>query len=121
MLQRVGMAQALINHPRIVFLDEPLSGLDPIGRRQVRDLILNLKKEGRTIFFSTHILNDVETLCDRVAVLNRGKLIGSGRLSDLISQEVRHLEIIAGGSAWRRCGNGPLRISRFHKVEPHSG
>jgi len=94
MLQRAGIAQALINDPQIVFLDEPMSGLDPMGRREVRDLILSLKKQGKTVFFSTHILNDVETLCDRVAVLNRGKLVGSGSLSDLISQEITHTEIV---------------------------
>jgi ABC-2 type transport system ATP-binding protein len=94
MLQRVGIAQALINDPEIVFLDEPMSGLDPMGRREVRDLILSLKKEGKTVFFSTHILNDVETLCDRVAIVNHGKLIGSGCLSELISQEITHTEII---------------------------
>ena len=98
MIQRVGIAQAIINDPRIVFLDEPMSGLDPIGRREVRDLILRLKREGRTIFFSTHILNDVETLCDRVAVLNRGKVIGSGLLTDLVSQEISHLEVVLAGS-----------------------
>jgi ABC-2 type transport system ATP-binding protein len=94
MLQRAGIAQALINDPQIVFLDEPMSGLDPMGRREVRDLILSLKKQGKTVFFSTHILNDVETLCDRVAVLNRGKLVGSGSLSDLISQEITHTEVV---------------------------
>jgi len=94
MLQRVGIAQALINDPQIIFLDEPMSGLDPVGRREVRELILSLKKEGKTIFFSTHILNDVETLCDRVAVVNHGKLVGSGCLSELISQEITHTEII---------------------------
>ena len=98
MLQRVGVAQALIHDPKIVFLDEPMSGLDPIGRREVRDLILLLKKEGKTVFFSTHILNDVEVLCDRVAVLNRGKLIGSGRLTDLISQEASHIEIVVSNT-----------------------
>ena len=97
MIQRVGIAQALINDPKVIFLDEPMSGLDPIGRRQVRDLIINLKKEGKTVFFSTHILNDVETLCDRVAILNRGKLVGSGRLHDLISQEISHIEAIVTG------------------------
>jgi ABC-2 type transport system ATP-binding protein len=115
MLQRVGIAQALINDPPIVFLDEPMSGLDPMGRREVRDLILALKKEGRTVFFSTHILNDVETLCDRVAVLNRGKLIGSGHLSDLISQEVTHLEIVISKmdlEALRRVLGFEARISQ---------
>jgi ABC-2 type transport system ATP-binding protein len=94
MLQRVGIAQALINDPKIVFLDEPMSGLDPIGRHQVRNLILQLKKAGKTVFFSTHILNDVETLCDRVAILDRGELVGCGSLIDLISQEVSHLELV---------------------------
>ena len=97
MLQRVGIAQAILNDPKVVFLDEPMSGLDPIGRREVRDLILKLKQEGKTVFFSTHILNDVETICDRVAVLNRGKVIGSGLLSELISQEITHIEMVVAG------------------------
>ena len=97
MLQRVGIAQALINDPKVLFLDEPMSGLDPIGRREVRDLILKLKDQGKTIIFSTHILNDVEILCDRVAVLNRGKLIGSGNLSGLISKEVKYIEVLFSG------------------------
>jgi ABC-2 type transport system ATP-binding protein len=99
MLQRLGIVQALINDPKIVFLDEPMSGLDPIGRREVRDLILKLKEEGKTVFFSSHILNDVETLCDRVAILHRGKLMGSGLISELISQEVQHIEIIVKEAA----------------------
>lgn len=97
MIQRVGIAQALLNDPKVIFLDEPMSGLDPIGRREVRDLILRLKKEGRTVFFSTHILNDVETLCDRVAILNRGQLVGTGSFSQLVSQEVKHLELVISG------------------------
>jgi len=94
MIQRVGIAQALINDPEVVFLDEPMSGLDPIGRREVRDLILGLKAEGKTVFLSSHILNDIETLCDKVAILNRGRLVGAGLLRDLISREVSHVEII---------------------------
>jgi ABC-2 type transport system ATP-binding protein len=97
MIQRVGIAQAIINDPEVVFLDEPMSGLDPIGRREVQDLILRLKHEGKTIFFSTHILNDVETLCDRVAVLNRGKVIGSGSPNDLVDQELTYVEIVISG------------------------
>jgi ABC-2 type transport system ATP-binding protein len=97
MVQRMGIVQALINDPKVIFLDEPMSGLDPIGRQEVRDLMLKLKKEGKTIFFSTHILNDVETLCDRVAILNRGKLMGSGLLGELISKEVDHVEILVTG------------------------
>jgi ABC-2 type transport system ATP-binding protein len=97
MIQRVGIVQALLNDPQVVFLDEPMSGLDPIGRRAVRDLILKLKKEGKTVFFSTHILNDVETVCDRVGILNKGRLIGSGLLKDLVSKEVQHIEVMVVG------------------------
>src|SRR5207249_1068358 len=74
MLQRIGLAQALVNDPQVVILDEPMSGLDPIGRRDVRDIILRLKDEGKTIFFSTHILPDVEMICDRVGILVKGQL-----------------------------------------------
>ena len=97
MLQRVGIAQAIISDPKVVFLDEPMSGLDPIGRREVRNLILQLKREGKTIFFSTHILNDVETLCDRIAILNRGTIIGSGTLNELFDQEISHMEVVTSG------------------------
>lgn len=102
MLQRVGIAQAIINDPKVVFFDEPMSGLDPIGRREVRSLILQLKREGKTIFFSTHILNDVETLCDRIAILNRGMVIGSGTLNELFDQEVSHVEIVISGISAER-------------------
>lgn len=85
MLQRVGIAQSLINEPTIVFLDEPMSGLDPIGRREVRELIAGLRKKGTTVFMSTHILSDVEALCDRVAILRRGKLAATGNLDELLS------------------------------------
>jgi ABC-2 type transport system ATP-binding protein len=102
MLQRVGIAQAIIGDPKVVFLDEPMSGLDPIGRREVRNLILQLKREGRTIFFSTHILNDVETLCDRIAILNRGTVIGSGTLNELFDQEVSHVELLISGISAER-------------------
>ncbi len=78
MMQRVGIAQAILHDPKVVFLDEPMSGLDPVGRREVRDIILELKRQGRTVFFSTHILTDAEMLCDRVAVLVGGKLQGVG-------------------------------------------
>jgi len=83
MLQRVGVAQALINDPEIVFLDEPMSGLDPVGRRELRDLILSLKAEGKTIFFNSHILSDVEALCDRVGILDQGRLVSLGSVSEL--------------------------------------
>ena len=84
MLQLLGIAQAVLHHPVVVLLDEPMSGLDPLGRREVRELISRMKRELKTVFFSTHILADAEALCDRVAVLNRGKLVGVGRISDLL-------------------------------------
>jgi ABC-2 type transport system ATP-binding protein len=94
MLQRVGIAQAILHDPNVVFLDEPMSGLDPIGRREVRDIILQLKREGRTVFFSTHILSDAEMLCDRVGVLVGGKLQGVGAPGDIVSLEVKAMEIL---------------------------
>ena len=94
MLQRAGIAQAILHDPPVVFLDEPMSGLDPIGRREVRDIILDLKRQGRTVFFSTHILSDAEMLCDRVAVLAGGKLQGVGAPGDFVSLEVSGMEIL---------------------------
>lgn len=99
MLQRIGIAQAVLHEPEIVFLDEPMSGLDPVGRREVRDFIQALNDEGKTIFFSTHILSDAEALCDRVAVLNRGELRGVGVVSDLVSQKTGRVEIVWEGKA----------------------
>jgi ABC-2 type transport system ATP-binding protein len=99
MLQRVGIAQAIIHDPKIVFLDEPMSGLDPIGRREVRDLIQSLKEEGKTILFSTHILSDAETLCDRVGVINKGRLRGIGVLADLAREVSGQIEIVWQGAA----------------------
>jgi ABC-2 type transport system ATP-binding protein len=95
MLQRVGLAQALANDPEIVFLDEPMSGLDPIGRREVRDLIASLRTRGTTVFFCSHILSDIEVLCDRAAILRHGRLAHVGRLEDLrrAAGEQRALEI----------------------------
>jgi len=93
MLQRVGIAQAIIHDPKVVFLDEPMSGLDPVGRREVRDIILGLKKQGCTVFFSTHILSDAEMLCDRVAVLVNGKLQGTGAPEAIVSIQVQAMEV----------------------------
>ncbi len=84
MLQRIGMAQALINDPELVFLDEPMSGLDPTGRFQMRELILSLKHQGKTVFFNSHILSDVEQICDRVGILAQGELVGLGSLDELL-------------------------------------
>jgi ABC-2 type transport system ATP-binding protein len=97
MLQRVGLAQALVNDPELVILDEPMSGLDPLGRHLVRRLILELKDAGKTVFFSTHILSDAETLCDRVAVLRDGQVMASGPLNEILTIDVSHMEVILSG------------------------
>jgi ABC-2 type transport system ATP-binding protein len=94
MLQRVGIAQAILHDPQVVFLDEPMSGLDPVGRREVRDIILALRQQGHTVFFSTHILTDAEMLCDRVAVLLGGKLQGVGAPGEIVSIKVQGMEVL---------------------------
>lgn len=94
MIQRLGIAQALVNDPDLVFLDEPMSGLDPVGRREVRNLILYLKESGKTVFFSTHILSDAETLCDRVAILDQGRLRGCRELREILEFGVSGAEIV---------------------------
>jgi ABC-2 type transport system ATP-binding protein len=98
MLQRVGIAQAILHDPRIVFLDEPMSGLDPMGRREVRDLMIQLKREGKTVFFSTHILSDAEALCDRVAIIHKGELQGVGAVAELTSSVGSRVELIWRGT-----------------------
>lgn len=97
MLQRVGLAQAVVNNPEIVFLDEPMSGLDPVGRREVRDLISSLRDEGKTVFMCSHILSDIEVLCDNAAILKGGQLAHAGSLSDLRARETNLIEVIASG------------------------
>ncbi len=94
MLQRVGLAQAILHNPQVVVLDEPMSGLDPLGRREVRDIILDLKHEGRTVLFSTHILPDAEMLCDRVGVIVGGKLRGVGAPGELVGIQAHGMEIL---------------------------
>jgi ABC-2 type transport system ATP-binding protein len=100
MLQRVGLAQALVNDPEIVFLDEPMSGLDPIGRREVRDLIAELRAEGKTVFMCSHILSDIEVLCDRVAILKGGRLANVGYLTELRQQVAGQnlVEVVVSGT-----------------------
>jgi len=97
MLQRVGLAQALINEPSLVVLDEPLGGLDPLGRKEIRDIILRLRAEGKTVFLSSHILQDIEMICDRVAILVEGKILSQGRLADLVSEKILFTEIVLSG------------------------
>ncbi len=94
MLQRLGIAQALINEPELVVLDEPMSGLDPIGRKEIRDLIVELKREGKTVLFSTHILSDVELICDRVAMIVGGRMRDVGPLAKLLSPRLLHTELV---------------------------
>jgi ABC-2 type transport system ATP-binding protein len=94
MLQRVGLAQALLNEPDVIFLDEPMSGLDPLGRRDVRELMLELRDAGRTIFFSSHILSDAEALCSQVAIVAKGRLAAAGRLADMRAFEVQGWELV---------------------------
>ena len=97
MLQRAGIAQAILHNPKLVFFDEPMSGLDPLGRREVRDLMEQLKQEGKTVFFSTHILSDAEALCDRVAIIHKGELRGVGAVEDLTSTVQGKVEVIWQG------------------------
>jgi ABC-2 type transport system ATP-binding protein len=98
MLQRVGIGQAILHDPKLVFFDEPMSGLDPMGRREVRDLMEQLKHEGKTVFFSTHILSDAEALCDRVAIIHKGELRGVGRVEDLTSSVQGKVEVTWQGT-----------------------
>lgn len=98
MLQRVGLAQAIIHDPELIILDEPMSGLDPIGRKQVRDLILHLREQGKTVFFSTHIIPDVELICDRVGIVVKGKLLATGRVDELVNEgHTQSIEIVCEG------------------------
>ena len=97
MLQRVGIAQALVNDPDVVFFDEPMSGLDPLGRREIRELILRLRDRGCTVFFSSHVLSDAETLCSRVAILAGGRLAAAGDLSELLAFQIRAWELVVSG------------------------
>jgi len=97
MTQRLGLAQAILDDPELLILDEPMSGLDPVGRREVRDIILSFRAAGRTVFFSSHILQDVELICDRVAILQGGKLKSVGRLDQLVSRQVRWFEVAVEG------------------------
>ena len=110
MQQRLGIAQALVADPAFVVLDEPMSGLDPVGRKEMRDVILELKRRGKTVFFSTHILPDVETLCDRVGIILGGRLRDVGRIGELLSPQVRSVEVtaLAPGAAAEALARGKV-------------
>lgn len=109
MRQRLAFAVALVGDPQVLILDEPMSGLDPIGRRATRELILRLRCEKKTVFFSSHVLSDVEQVCDRVGILVKGRLKAQGRLDELLAQHVRYVEVIAGGPAGSDVQ--PVRVS----------
>ncbi len=123
MLQRTGLAAALVADPELLILDEPMSGLDPVGRKEVRDLIALERKRGRTIFFSTHILSDVETLCDEVSILRAGEVVVSGALDELLNRNVRHTEIVLLGAgseleaALAAEGHGTRRVNEQLVIE----
>ena len=118
MLQRVGLAQALVNDPEIVFLDEPMSGLDPVGRREVRDLIAALRDEQKTVFMCSHILSDIEVLCDSVAILKGGRVARSGSLEELRAQKTNAIEVIA---TCERSSEVRLRLTGIAEVSPRPG
>jgi ABC-2 type transport system ATP-binding protein len=111
MLQRVGLAQALINDPTLVFLDEPTAGLDPMGAIQMRQIILKLRDEGKTVFLCSHLLKDMEPMCDRVAILNKGQLKLSGRIGDLLTQDAGYRVLASGVSAELEAKVVPLAAS----------
>jgi ABC-2 type transport system ATP-binding protein len=118
MLQRVGIAQALLNDPDLVIFDEPMSGLDPIGRREVRALILSLRDRGCTVFFSSHVLGDAEALCTRVAILVKGRLVACGRLSEMLAFEARGWELVVTGLAAGAIDALGSRVSRAVAIGP---
>jgi ABC-2 type transport system ATP-binding protein len=99
MLQRAGLAQALVNDPKLVILDEPLGGMDPLGRKEIRDIIVRFKDEGKTVFFTSHILQDIEMICDRVAIIVGGRIVKDGALRDLVSERVLFTEATVAGIA----------------------
>jgi ABC-2 type transport system ATP-binding protein len=118
MVQRVGIAQALINDPDVVFFDEPMSGLDPLGRREVRELILRLRARGCTVFFSSHVLSDAEALCSRVAILAGGRLVASGALADIRALDARGWDVVVHGLAPHTLEalTGQGRVTRSHDI-----
>jgi ABC-2 type transport system ATP-binding protein len=122
MLQRVGIAQAIINDPELVIFDEPMSGLDPLGRREVRALILRLRDRGCTVFFSSHVLSDAETLCSRVAIMARGRLVTAGRLADMLAFQVRAWDLVAANlspAVLSALSANALRVTKIEEGRYH--
>jgi len=117
MVQRVGIAQALVNDPELIVFDEPMSGLDPVGRRDVREIILQLRDQGRTVLFSSHILSDAEMLCSRVAILSKGRLVASGAVSELTSGGGRGWEVVATGVDPARAAAWAARVRRVTQID----
>lgn len=105
MLQRAGLAQALVNDPKLVILDEPLGGMDPLGRKEIRDIIVRFREEGKTVFFTSHILQDIEMICDRVAIIVGGRIVREGALRDLVSEKVLFTEVTVSGIAAETFGD----------------
>jgi ABC-2 type transport system ATP-binding protein len=116
MLQRVGIAQALVNEPELVIFDEPMSGLDPLGRREVRALILRLRDRGCTVFFSSHVLSDAEALCNRVAILARGRLVTTGRLTEMLAFRARGWELVVAGATDALIATLGARVRRSVRI-----
>ena len=116
MVQRVGLAQALVNDPELVILDEPMSGLDPVGRREVREIILRLRDEGRTVLFSSHILSDAESLCSRVGILARGRLVAAGTLTELTAGGPRGHEVVVTSLSAEAASRVAARASRVTAI-----
>jgi ABC-2 type transport system ATP-binding protein len=118
MVQRVGIAQALLNDPEVIFLDEPMSGLDPLGRKDVRSLILELRERGRTVFFSSHILADAEALCSRLAIVAGGRLAATGRLGELAEFEIRGWELVVNNMSPAAVERVRPSTSRITEISP---
>ncbi|MDH4197750.1 MAG: ABC transporter ATP-binding protein [Candidatus Aminicenantes bacterium] len=117
MLQRVGLAQAMINDPRVVILDEPLGGMDPLGRKEIRDIIVRFKEEGKTVLFTSHILQDIEMICDRVAMIVDGRIVSQGKLLDLVSERILFTEVtVAGVKAEALAGLGDCLSTQGGRV-----